>query len=463
MTESASIRLSTEHKGRKRREPVWIGRYRLAGKDSAKVLGKAWTKRSRPAAGYLTRAAAEDALRRFLSDEGANITATRGITFGRAADAYLASLEARITSGSFRASTLRTYRNIIEAELRPLWGDRPAGTITRQEIDAYRGRLAQRNLAASTINQTRAVVRGIFAAADLADDPSVAFTRAKTRRATSGAITFYRPDEVQQLAAHASDEQDSALYLTAAFTGLRASELRALRWRSVDFADSLVHVERGFTDEGGEDLPKSYRVRSVPLMPQVARALAALRQREHFTADDELVFVNVVGDVLDYDALYRRYRAAQERAGVRPLRFHDSKNSSRTMASRAFRSRTFRRGWATPTSARLGSTSITARSPKRQPASARSWASSWPRSRNFGKPANALLLQDPRLERLGPEAVIASEPYRRDPARACPGVDPGFGYAQAFRYLIGRKQPSVFLQSPPLNDNGRPVRAPALA
>jgi integrase len=335
-SDSASIRLSTEHKGRKRREPVWIGRYRVAGKDSAKVIGKAWTKRSRPPAGYLTRSAADDILKRFVEAEGVSVEAVRGITFGHAADAYLASLEAKITSGSFRASTLRTYRNIIEADLRPRWGDRPAGTITRTEIDDYRATLVDRGLAATTINQTRAVVRAIFAGADLKDDPSVAFERAKTRRATSGAITFYRPDEVQQLTEHAADEQDAALYLTAAFTGLRASELRALRWRSVDFGDSLVHVERGFTDEGGEDLPKSYRVRSVPMMPQVARALAGLRKREFFTSDDDLVFANVVGDVLDYDAMYRRYKRAQERAGVRPLRFHDLRHSFGTMAVRAF-------------------------------------------------------------------------------------------------------------------------------
>src|SRR5665213_1671707 len=36
---SYSVRLSTMHKGRKRREPVWIGRYRVGGHDSAKVLG----------------------------------------------------------------------------------------------------------------------------------------------------------------------------------------------------------------------------------------------------------------------------------------------------------------------------------------------------------------------------------------------------------------------------------------
>ena len=60
--QSASIRLSTEHKGRKRRAPVWIGRYRIVGKDSAKALGKAWTKRSRAPEGYLTRSQAESAV-----------------------------------------------------------------------------------------------------------------------------------------------------------------------------------------------------------------------------------------------------------------------------------------------------------------------------------------------------------------------------------------------------------------
>jgi integrase len=272
-------------------------------------------------------------------------------------------------------STLRTYRNIIEADLRPRWGDRPAGTITRDEIDAYRATLVDRGLAATTINQTRAIVRAIFAGADLKDDPSIAFDRAKTRRATSGAITFYRPDEVGQLVEHAADEQDAAPYLTAAFTGLRASELRALRWRSVDFGDSLVHTERGFTDEGGEDLPKSYRVRSVPMMPQVARALAELRKRELFTSDDDLVFANVVGDVLDYDAMYRRYKRAQDRAGVRPLRFHDLRHSFGTMAVRASRSPTSKPGWGTPTSQLRASTSTTHRSPRRQLGWGRSWAS----------------------------------------------------------------------------------------
>ena len=122
----------------------------------------------------------------------------------------------------------------------------------------------------------------------------------------------------------------------AAFTGLRLSELRALRWRSVDHEDSLVHVERGYTDDGGENLPKSYRVRSVPMMPQVADVLTALREREHFTGDDDHVFVNTVGGPIDGAALYRRYVKAAEDAELRRLRFHDLRHSFGTMAVREF-------------------------------------------------------------------------------------------------------------------------------
>lgn len=48
----------------------------------------------------MTRGQAEETLRRLLVSEGAAVTQVQGITFARAADAYLAVLETRITSGS---------------------------------------------------------------------------------------------------------------------------------------------------------------------------------------------------------------------------------------------------------------------------------------------------------------------------------------------------------------------------
>ena len=74
----AEVSLSETYKGKPRREPVWVMRYCLpSGKDSRRVLGRAWIKKGRPAAGYLTEA---DALLRAqaFAAEHEPIPRTRG-------------------------------------------------------------------------------------------------------------------------------------------------------------------------------------------------------------------------------------------------------------------------------------------------------------------------------------------------------------------------------------------------
>jgi integrase len=78
---------------------------------------------------------------------------------------------------------------------------------------------------------------------------------------------------------------------------------------------------------GALTTPKSGKVRSVPLAPEVAKALAKLSQRERFTEEDELVFAAAAGSFLDGSALRRRYKAALQRAELRPLRFHDLRHT----------------------------------------------------------------------------------------------------------------------------------------
>lgn len=81
----------------------------------------------------------------------------------------------------------------------------------------------------------------------------------------------------------AVDDQDAAVFTVAAFTGLRLGELRALRWRDIDFGKQTVLVRGSYT-WGKAGPPKSGKVRSVPLIDQAARALNALGRRETFTA-----------------------------------------------------------------------------------------------------------------------------------------------------------------------------------
>jgi integrase len=138
----------------------------------------------------------------------------------------------------------------------------------------------------------------------------------------------FSPEEVLALVRAAASEQDGAIYLTAAFTGLRRGELIALRWRDVDFAGSVVCVRASYA-AGALTSPKSGKIRSVPMAPQVAEALARLG---HGASEDGLVFVGEGGGYLDGSALRRRYKLALERAHLRPLRFHDLRHTFGTRA-----------------------------------------------------------------------------------------------------------------------------------
>jgi integrase len=166
-------------------------------------------------------------------------------------------------------------------------------------------------------NKLLVILHGVFRRAQtvygLAVNPMARVEKHPQRR--SGDIQVFSPEEVWALVCAAASEQDGALFLTAALTGLRRGELPALRWREVDFAGSMIRVRASFA--GGQlTTPKSGRVRAVPMAPDVASALAQLGRRHDWVGEDDLVFVGITGDYLDGSALCRRYKAALERGSA---------------------------------------------------------------------------------------------------------------------------------------------------
>jgi integrase len=81
------------------------------------------------------------------------------------------------------------------------------------------------------------------------------------------------PDEVRTIIAHLEGRWRPML-LTAIFTGLRASELRGLRWSDVDFKRGEIHVRQRADRFNTIGRPKSEASeRTVPLLPMLANTL----------------------------------------------------------------------------------------------------------------------------------------------------------------------------------------------
>jgi integrase len=309
---------------RKRSGPVWYAKYRLAdGRQAQKRIGPAWCGRGRPADGFFTKRTAEAWLRDVLDDARAGLLVRTGVSFDEAAAEWLRYVE---EDRAIKPTTLRDYRQAVGYRILPFFGDRPIETITPQDIEWWR---SQMTCGARSKNKLLTLLNGIFRRAcrvyGLPTNPVSGVERLRERKKID--LDVLEPEEVWALVRAAEDEQDAAIFLTAAFTGLRMGELRALCWRDVDFARSVVRVRRSFST-GWLTTPKSGKVRAVPLAPDVAAVLARLGQRERWTGDDELVFPGVLGGFLCDSALRRRYKAALARAGLRQLRFHDLRHSS---------------------------------------------------------------------------------------------------------------------------------------
>src|SRR5262249_31055974 len=88
------------------------------------------------------------------------------------------------------------------------------------------------------------------------------------------------------------------LFLTAIFTGLRASELRALRWGDADLKRAEIHVRQRVDAWNAFGPPKSAAgSRTIPLLPMVVNALREHKVAGKHSATD-LVFPSRTGRVL---------------------------------------------------------------------------------------------------------------------------------------------------------------------
>jgi len=163
----------------------------------------------------------------------------------------------------------------------------------------------------------------------LPSNPAALMERPRLRR-TKEIVVLTAP-EVRALVAAAESMQDGAVYLAAAFTGLRMGELLALRWRHIDPVQESLHVRASFARDV-ESTPKSGSARTVPMVADVSKTLTALRGRGHHDNNHELVFCGPAGGHLDPNGVRKRFEVALEKAELPPMRFHELRHTFGTLA-----------------------------------------------------------------------------------------------------------------------------------
>lgn len=245
------------------------------------------------------------------------------------------------------------------------FGKRRLFEITVLDARAFLSLLDREKISARTVNVHRETMHAIFEFAKREDAfgvPSNPFAATKKRpEEGSKPIDTFEPEEIVAVAEAARsglhrqadkfeterlsaetrlerrriNEQDAALFMIAACTGLRLGELRAMRWRDVDLRRGLLSVSRSFSDQK-ETSTKTRRSRTVPLASQAIAEFKRLMGRARFTGRDDIVFCRADGGPLGASAARERFVRAQKKAGVRVRRFHDLRHTFGSLAIRQF-------------------------------------------------------------------------------------------------------------------------------
>lgn len=275
--------------------------------------------------------------------EGVHVADSASATVGKAGEFWLASAKA---SGLERA-TIDQYRQHLELHIGPLIGETLLSKLNVPAVRAFEDQLRETGRSPAMVRKIMVSLGSLLADAlerglvgrNVVREKSRARQKGKDKRLERRqrgklkvGVDIPTRDEIRALAGSLSGRW-RPLLLTAIFSGLRASELRGLRWSDVDLDRNEIRVHQRADRYNDIGRPKSEAgERTVPVPPTVANSLREWRLsygrpvigrtengtpiREE-TRPEHLVFPNSLGKVESLaNIINRGLMPAQVTAGI---------------------------------------------------------------------------------------------------------------------------------------------------
>jgi len=233
------------------------------------------------------------------------------------------------------------YQGIIVKHLIPDLGSIPLAQLKSEHLQRHYSIKLNNGLSAGTVRYHHAVIHKALQTAiklglvshNVADGVDIPRIQRKEMQ------TWDEYDLTRFLEA-AKASPYYVLFHTALFTGMRRSELLALRWSDVDFVFSQISVSRGLHHlKDGSYIftqPKSRKSRrTIALSPSPILTLKEHKGKQEeiraklglpFTCDD-LIFTDLQGKPFRPNTITRAWTMLAQNTGVRVIRLHDARHT----------------------------------------------------------------------------------------------------------------------------------------
>ncbi len=261
------------------------------------------------------------------------------VSFADYAAEWIATYQGR-TSRGIRVATKADYARDLTRYAAPFFGSRRLSEIEPRDVKKFTQELSEKGLSTATVRRVLAPVRALLATAVeeglIRTNPALGIRLAQTASDPDdeGHVKALSESELSALLA-ATPDQWRLLFRFLAHTGLRISELVALRWGDLDLDEGWVRIRRR-DYRGSIDAPMSrFGRREIPLSAVMARDLAELRTLVGRSGDEDPVFQTRTGTAMRRENVFRRVlKPAAEEAGVPWAGFHTLRHTCATLLFR---------------------------------------------------------------------------------------------------------------------------------